>query len=757
VTVVLPFLFYLVPLLQVPLPRAPQAEAPAPPSDAQGLVDAILERKDSADPEWVRRLANLKTPEALEGLARFYDAVGSLYMRRIVVRSFALFDGEPATQPAALQKLTDIATLSIEAALRETALDELADCSGGRAYLTAIVDSAADDAIRERALRRHVAEGSPEDVEWYLRIFRAGEERKGDDKRDEKKKEEKQKDKRDKESDRKGDKNAGKAASSAAGEAPVYTRALQAIAFEGLVRSRSSDELAEAIGSPLVSVRKLALEQLAARADPQALEQAERLYSKGSERPDVRLMAAEILLHERGVKFAEELYMDCRRGVVPLELVFGAADLLIGIDDPGLRGQVIKGLGSGQENEKRFHLRIAAKIPDPKVDKGLLELSRDKERLVAADALRAMGERGNPTFIPRLEQVLRESKESLVLGAAIESLNRLQGEDKKWRAELANLITSADEVARNAAIEALGKTKDPAQLEALSQALAHPYWTTRLAAARALEELHLPAAVGVLCERIALEDGRVAIEFAETLWRLTGQPFRMDGKQWKRWWDAEGAQFRVLTPAELATREQERDLREAKQVSHARRSFRGVTVDSQFFGLEIESHHVGFVVDISLSMDWRLGGENATEGPFRMDIAKQELLACLDTLEAGTFFNIFPFGGGVTSWKKAPVQASEQSFAEAKEFIENLKTISGTNIHGGLKAAFADESIDTILFLSDGEPTQGEVLDPTGIREEVKAWNTERGVVIHTISIGDPFPLLQWLAEDSKGTYRTYP
>jgi len=39
----------------------------------------------------------------------------------------------------------------------------------------------------------------------------------------------------------------------------------------------------------------------------------------------------------------------------------------------------------------------------------------------------------------------------------------------------------------------------------------------------------------------------------------------------------------------------------------------------------------------------------------------------------------------------------------------------------------------------------------------VQGWNHERGVVIHTISIGDRFPLLEWLAKDSGGTYRTYP
>jgi hypothetical protein len=427
---------------------------------------------------------------------------------------------------------------------------------------------------------------------------------------------------------------------------------------------------------------------------------------------------------------------------------------LAGLDDAGLRTQAVKNLTAGKESEKRFHLRLAARIPDPKVDKGLIELSKDKERLVAADALAAMGQRGNPTFVARLEQVLEDSEDSLLLGIAIDSLNRIQASDPDWQARLAGLAEHASEVVRNAALEALGRTKDPRHLAALEKGLQHELWSTRLAAARGLEQLRTTQAVGALCARIAQEEGRVAADLADILWRLTAQPFRADGKQWKRWWDEQGAAFVFPTAEELEKRRQERELREAKQVS---RSFRGVKVDSRFFGLRITSHHVAFVVDISYSMDWHLGGENATEGPIRMDVAKKELLACLESLEAGTRFNILPFAGSPSPWKEAGVECTEETFTEAKEFIDELGTASGTNIYDGLKQAFDDPEVDTIFFLSDGEPTMGPTIDPAEIREAVREWNQSRDVVLHTISIGERFPLLEWLAEDNKGVYRTYP
>lgn len=695
----------------------------AAPTDAAGLTAVLLEKKDDAAPELVRRLANLKNAEALDGLTRFYDALASLYMRRIALRGFALFSGVPELEPRALQKLTDIATLSFESELRETAVDELADASGGRAFLAAIVSSAADDAVRERALRHHVAGAQPADVEWYERIHGS----------EETKKKDKDKDKVE----------------------PLYAPPLKEIAFEGLAASRSVQQLVEATESKLVLVRRRALEELTARRASEAMECAERMYERRQERPDTRLLAAELLLAERGPKFAERLFKDAKRGEVPQELAFGIADLLIALDDPGLRSQVVKNLGQGQPQEKRFHLRMAAKIPDPKVDKALLELSKDKDARVASDALRAMGVRGNPTFVPRLREALAESDDPAVLAAAIEALILVRGSDAGWRAELARLVAHPVEVVRNAAIEALGKSRDPAQLATLEGALAHPSWSTRLAAARALEELALPAAVGALCARIGREEGRVASEFADILWRMTAQPFRGDGAQWQRWWEAEGSTFRFPTQQELLARQRERELREDKQVS---RSFRGVKVDSRFFGLRISSHHVAFVVDVSGSMEERLPGQvRAGKAPTRMELARKELSACLEALEAGTRFNILPFANNVTPWKESAVECSEETFAAATEFLDGLGALGGTNIHDGLRAAFDDPEVDTIFFLSDGEPSQGPVTDPAAIREVVRTWNEQRGVVIHTISIGDRFPLLEWLASDSGGLYHTYP
>ncbi|MEQ1892754.1 MAG: HEAT repeat domain-containing protein [Planctomycetota bacterium] len=704
--------------------------------EATALAAELVAKADQADPQEVRRLADLKTRPALDGLMRLYDTLGSLHMRRIALKCFASFDGLADCQDTALQKLTDIATLSIEGELRDTAVDELAGFREGRRALGAIVASGALDAVRERALRHHVGQARPEDIDWYRSIWRAGA---ADKEKDDKKKERKKDKEKDKEP---------------ATPELAYAPALRELAYEGVAGSQGLSDLAEDTRSKLPGVRRRALEELVARGGDELEACAEERFGNREERPDLRLFAARALLDHKGPKYAETLYKEATRGNLPLELLFGLAESLAALDVPALHAQAVKSLGDGQPDQQRFVLRLVAQLPDPKIDKALLELSASKHPSVALEAVRVMGLRGNPTFVPRLEKLLKEKQESSLLVAALEALTRIRAEDEAWRATLASYATHADEGVRNAVLEALGKTRDVAHLPILLAGLAHPGWSTRLTAARALEELHALEGLGAMCERIAIEDGRMRVEFGEILTRMTGQPFRTDGKQWQRWWKDTGAGYRFPNSTELAKLLREREDRADRQTS---RSFRGVDVDSRFFGLRIASHHVAFVVDVSGSMEEPLPGSRAGKGPTRMEAAKKELLACFDALEGGTHFNIVTFSQNASSWRREAVEATEQSFTDAQEFVAGLGGLGGTNLYGGLELAFEDPEVDTIFLLSDGEPSQGELIDPQAIREAVQGWLAKRQVVIHTVSIGERFPLLEWLATDSGGAYRTYP
>jgi len=95
-----------------------------------------------------------------------------------------------------------------------------------------------------------------------------------------------------------------------------------------------------------------------------------------------------------------------------------------------------------------------------------------------------------------------------------------------------------------------------------------------------------------------------------------------------------------------------------------------------------------------------------------------------------------------------------------------MTAAGGTNGHDALKSAFAiagrgardkqyELGADTIFFLSDGQPTRGDITDPDQILAEVKRWNLLRRVKVHTVGVGRDHAkaFMESLAESSGGTY----
>ena len=172
----------------------------------------------------------------------------------------------------------------------------------------------------------------------------------------------------------------------------------------------------------------------------------------------------------------------------------------------------------------------------------------------------------------------------------------------------------------------------------------------------------------------------------------------------------------------------------------------------------IESKRVLFIIDVSGSMQAPTLGEYVgEEGDPRMEVAKRELTKCLEGLEPASLFNIVTFSDGVTPWSDTINEHSTDTLEEAKGFVSRLGPGGGTNLYGAVQLAFEDPDVDTIFVLSDGEPTSGDVTDPFTIREDVAAWNENRGGKINCIAIGGSLQVLEWLAEDHDGNYVKIP
>jgi hypothetical protein len=63
--------------------------------------------------------------------------------------------------------------------------------------------------------------------------------------------------------------------------------------------------------------------------------------------------------------------------------------------------------------------------------------------------------------------------------------------------------------------------------------------------------------------------------------------------------------------------------------------------------------------------------------------------------------------------------------------------------------------VDTILFMSDGQPNRGRIVEPAAILAEVARLNDNKKVVIHTIGLGKDHnaELMKRLARLNGGVY----
>ena len=705
------------------------------------LIAKIKADTDRVDVKLIDQLADLKTRGALTGLIEAYPLMSTIFMKREILRRMPRFDGVADAEQPALQQLTDVATQSPDVELRTAAIDALGECPGkGKDFLVMIVESKADDATRERALDRHVKLSSKADHAWYKELWKPKPEKEepkgkqGPKKSDPKKKDPKGKDKDKDKAEEEG------------GKKGVILNNMRATAFEQIAPEMSGDELIEGVKDPFYKIRILALNYLDSKGDKRAPDIAKELLDRLDQRPEVRVCAARIVARVLGPKCADDLMKKATSIDSPMELRRGLAEILVAMHDEGVTRELINSLGKGKAGEKLFTIWACKGMQDERVDKALVKLLQDKEGEVVVAAARMLAERKYKDAVPALQHLVGKGKDRDCMRAALEAMTSLRVGEKAWIDELVALSKGEDPEMRNLALAALGGTRDATYLPALIKALDDPNWSTRIAALEALENMRSKDAVTAIIARMAKEDGRVQNEFANTLWRLTGQNWQTNVEAWANWWEKSKDQFGFVSEEQLAkVRSGEEDWR-LKQTTH---------VKNDFFGIKIISHKVIFIIDVSGSMADGLANEyQGKPGQSRIDVAKAELLKCVGGLDPAAFFNVITFSSGVDKWLDGGLAAaSQKNRDDAKLYIEKVGIGGGTNLYDAVKLAFEDKDVDTIFVLSDGEPNQGEVSDPVMIREHVKAWNEHRGIVINTIQVAGQFEILDWLAEDSGGTH----
>jgi hypothetical protein len=318
-------------------------------------------------------------------------------------------------------------------------------------------------------------------------------------------------------------------------------------------------------------------------------------------------------------------------------------------------------------------------------------------------------------------------------------------------------------------------------------ALADERWQVRSAAIGALGNLRQKDSIQPLIDQLGKEDGRLRDEIARALLSLTTFDLGDNQEKWQKQWDRVKDRFQVPSLAEVQ--------RARAAFEESQKRYQPGTDD--FAGIPTKSKRILFVVDISGSMEdplldrERFKLEGRTYKSFvKMEVVKHELVRSIENLDDRIFFNVIAFATKVKRWQdKGLVQGNILNRKSAIKWIEGLQPIGGqsqslkrnagldasagggegkTNFYDSLMAALDTKSaaqgydtnlgspVDTIFFISDGDPTAGPITETERILAEVRRVNQLRKIQINTLNIGRNQRgkvLMQALARENGGTF----
>jgi len=385
-----------------------------------------------------------------------------------------------------------------------------------------------------------------------------------------------------------------------------------------------------------------------------------------------------------------------------------------------------------------------------------------------ATLCRTFGETGDTKAIPVLRTALDDGF-WLVKANAARALAALG--DKESIEAIAKLAASGKGKVRIGAMDALATFGESASKTAplFMENLKDSRWQIKVATCDALRALGNNAPVELLIDRYETEGGRVKEDVLETLQALTGMDRKWSPNTWREWWkkakrynDLEARSKRALGIDEKENRNDQGRYAKKKKKPH-------------YYGIRIYARTVGYVLDISASMnqgfrvseEWqqRLGHE--LKGRTRIDVCREELAYSIAKLDPRTRLNLVFFNDRARLWKKTPVAAGS-SGPQAISKIKNIATKGQTNYYdalrlilgmaggaGGWVSSFADTP-DTLFFLTDGSPTDGDITDA----EELLAWFNERNrfarLRVHVIAMGNTGVDTEFLANLAKMNSGTF-
>jgi len=488
------------------------------------------------------------------------------------------------------------------------------------------------------------------------------------------------------------------------------------------------------------------------------------------------------LVAEFNVYFTKDKSPDQRRqAVLTLE----------GIDSAGAVAALTEALDDEAYLVRRAAVEVLSTMRDAEGARWLIEevlenRKRSKNKLLVAGVIEVLGGMGHEFAQESLVDYLGNRDLGIKLGA-IGGLGRLGSAHTVGA--LQDMMSDPEPSVAVATLVALSQINPgDSALPSLLLGLGHQEKPVRLAAIKASLDLRLKGSVRALIAMIDGDvDARVSEDAFEVLQILTQRKFEDDSPTWLKWWDRSEKSF-VMPDLEKLAAAKKRLAENGSVYAKGKKSFQGI---------ETKSENIIFVIDVSKSMEETFGDPDRLartgreyKSLQRLEIVKEELISTIKSLPDTTLFNIVAYATEVELWKRRSSRANILNKNNASNWVGKLKPKGGdgagfrarmglsaaaaaegqTNTHLALMTAFGEpvddkrksnafvtsskDPIDTIFFLTDGEPTVGKTVDMDEIREEVRRVNSYRGVQIHVIYVGSyggkEFRLL---AEENGGVF----
>jgi hypothetical protein len=380
------------------------------------------------------------------------------------------------------------------------------------------------------------------------------------------------------------------------------------------------------------------------------------------------------------------------------------------------------------------------------VDQLLHGLLDSKSSVVVFHGLQELRRRNSQGHLKELNEVLRDKEDPMLRYLAMTEKGRLLFGESKWEPYIGQLIASYDPVERQAAATAVSHLVPSEAWPILQRLMVDESRSVRIQSLITIGGMRIPESVPALIDRLIAEEanGELVLRnrIVEVLTGLTGQSFETASHTWHKWWDNEGENFVFPTQEELLKKAREREARLNEN-----------TTVGSFYGLPVVSKRAVFIVDQSGSMNAaaktsRYTGEKTST---RLGVAKAQLKLALENYADGGMFNVVYFDSYVSAWEKKLVKMTKATRDESIKWSDRHRPRGGTAIYDALEFAFAQEGLDTIYLLTDGQPSGGKINNGQRIRELVRQWNAVKHITIHCVAIGGENGLLRGLAEDTGG------